>query len=520
MVVNEFRSSLNQGRFVYSVELVLGRDHDVPDFYKFIDDAAKADEGVKVISVTDLPGGRPALPPEFVVESITDRGLTPITHLTGKDDNRNFIEGRLHGLAGLGAENILALTGDAPQEGFGGLAKPVYDLDSVLILDLIKSLRESKDSEDQAPEPFDFFPGAVVSPYKLRESDQMMQYYKLELKIAVGARFIITQLGYNLRKLYELKQYMKREELDHVPVIPSVYVPTATIGKMMQQGRIAGCVMPDGVLEKLKKEKKPHRLERAALMVAAVKSLGFAGAHIGGFGLKYKDIATIIEKADAIGDTWRSRMDELVATHPEEFYLFPLGEDGLSDDSTAYQLGQGDREVKLAQKICLVANRMLIDDESSGAHFLQKRLGVNGTPPEGDEWRHGLWYAMLGEARRFKKSHLGCVGCGDCIQDHLAYAGCSMGRCYKELRNGPCGGARPDGSCEVDAEQPCVWTLAYEYTISAMQDPRKFAKTLVPPRDWSLNRTNSMANRLAGIDNYHRRQEVEALSQDEESTER
>ena len=51
-----------------------------------------------------------------------------------------------------------------------------------------------------------------MNPYKVHESDQMMQLYKLQLKIAVGARYIITQLGYNLRKLYELKQYLERKD--------------------------------------------------------------------------------------------------------------------------------------------------------------------------------------------------------------------------------------------------------------------------------------------------------------------
>jgi hypothetical protein len=52
-----------------------------------------------------------------------------------------------------------------------------------------------------------------------------------------------------------------------------------------------------------------------------------------------------------------------------------------------------------------------------------------------------------------------------------------------------------------------------------MQDPKKFARTLIPPRDWVLNRTNSMANRLAGIDNYHRRRDVEASPEEETKTE-
>ena len=83
-----------------------------------------------------------------------------------------------------------------------------------------------------------------------------------------------------------------------------------------------------------------------------------------------------------------------------------------------------------------------------------------------------------------------------------------MSLCYKELRNGPCGGSRPDGTCEVYPDRDCVWNLAYENTVAAGDDPRRFARTLMPPRDWSLNRTNSLANRLAGIDGYSHRKDV------------
>lgn len=510
MADNTFRQRLTEGRFVYSAELVLGGDHSVPEFERFIDEAGAGCGDIRVISVTDLPGGRPALPPEFVVEAIRDRGLTPVAHITGKDGNRNFLEGRLHGLAGLGVENILALTGDAPGAGFEGRAKPVYDLDSVLLLQLIDTLRAGQGTGEtqQTMTPFDFYPGAVVNPYKVREPDQMMQYYKLELKIASGARFIITQLGYNLRKLYELKQYMNREGLGDIPVIPSVYVTTAKIGLMMQRGEIPGCVVSDALISRLEGEKKPQRLERAALMAAAVKSLGFAGAHIGGFGLKYRDFMDIIERADAIGETWKGRLDELIFEYPEEFYLLPPDGNGLSDDNGPYRVGQTDHVLPWPQRMCLSANRQLIADDASGARFLRTRLGAQETPPEDEAWRHGFWYNLLTLARHFKQRELGCVGCGDCIQDHLTYAGCSMGRCYKELRNGPCGGSRPDGTCEVNPGQACVWTLAYQNTLAAMQDPKKFAHTLIPPRDWSLNRTDSMANRIVGIDNYHRRKTI------------
>ena len=80
-------------------------------------------------------------------------------------------------------------------------------------------------------------------------------------------------------------------------------------------------------------------MERAALMVAAAKGLGFAGAHIGGFGLTHQDFMTIIARADEIGDQWRERMNELnFEMGPEDFYIFPKGKNDLSDDAQPYQI--------------------------------------------------------------------------------------------------------------------------------------------------------------------------------------
>jgi 5,10-methylenetetrahydrofolate reductase len=132
---------MEKREFICTAELVLGRDHNVNEAEAFIKEAAQQTDGIKVISLTDLPGGNPALPPEAFVSYVLEHGLTPIAHLTGKDGNRSFLEARLHELARLGVENVLALTGDAQKEGFSGRSKPVYDLDSVLILWLIHALR-------------------------------------------------------------------------------------------------------------------------------------------------------------------------------------------------------------------------------------------------------------------------------------------------------------------------------------------------------------------------------------------
>ena len=505
---NFLKFGLAKGEFLCTAELVLGRDHEVVEAEAFIKDASGESNGIKVVSVTDLPGGNPALPPEAVLSYILEHGLTPIAHLTGKDANRSLLEGRLHTMARMGAENILALTGDAQREGFAGRAKPVYDLDSVLILWLTRAIRSGLQynlgSRVIRSTKFDFFAGAVVNPFKTREPDLMMQFYKLELKIRAGAQFIITQLGYNLRKLYELRQYMIREGLDHVPVLANVYVPTATIARMMHSGDLAGCEVTDELLRRLEKENKPQRLERAALMVAAVKDLGFAGAHIGGFGLAHRDFMIILDRAQAIGKDWRQRLDELVFEYPNEFYLLPRAKDGLSDGAGSYQVRRIRPRASSKLRFSHFVYRHLIANDSFGARFFTKRL----KPDDENSWRQSFWSRLLGLSSLYRKAVLGCMSCGDCIQEHLCYAGCSVRWCYKELRNGPCGGSRTDGTCEARPELPCIWNLVYVSTLAAGEDPKRFAYCIIPPRDWCLDRTNALANRLAGLDNVCKRQKV------------
>ena len=53
-----------------------------------------------------------------------------------------------------------------------------------------------------------------------------------------------------------------------------------------------------------------------------------------------------------------------------------------------------------------------------------------------------------------------CRMCGQCILSDTGMS-CPM-NCPKNLRNGPCGGVRPNGHCEVTPEMKCVWVAAWE----------------------------------------------------------
>ncbi len=70
--------------------------------------------------------------------------------------------------------------------------------------------------------------------------------------------------------------------------------------------------------------------------------------------------------------------------------------------------------------------------------------------------------------------------------------------CPKTLRNGPCGGVRPDGRCEVKPEMRCVWVKAYERS-RRLPWPGDF-NDVRPPVDNRLQGTSSWLNYFTGRD--------------------
>ena len=70
-----------------------------------------------------------------------------------------------------------------------------------------------------------------------------------------------------------------------------------------------------------------------------------------------------------------------------------------------------------------------------------------------------------------------CRMCGDCVLSKTGMS-CPM-NCPKALRNGPCGGVRADGNCEVYPDMPCVWAQAYEGSLS-MREGGSIADVLPP----------------------------------------
>ncbi|PSM17885.1 MULTISPECIES: methylenetetrahydrofolate reductase C-terminal domain-containing protein [Nitratireductor] len=62
--------------------------------------------------------------------------------------------------------------------------------------------------------------------------------------------------------------------------------------------------------------------------------------------------------------------------------------------------------------------------------------------------------------KRVKGLLFDCRMCGQCVLSSTGMS-CPM-NCPKQLRNGPCGGVRANGHCEVEPDMPCVWVKAWE----------------------------------------------------------
>jgi hypothetical protein len=89
-----------------------------------------------------------------------------------------------------------------------------------------------------------------------------------------------------------------------------------------------------------------------------------------------------------------------------------------------------------------------------------QRLVVAGAPLLARLGYQRFESPMAFAERQLKGALFDCRMCGDCILSSTGMS-CPM-NCPKSLRNGPCGGVRADGGCEVYPTMPCVWVKAYE----------------------------------------------------------
>ena len=207
------------GSFVVATEIVTSRGLVSANGSGGVLDLAREladDPRIDVLSITDNPGGNAMFSPDALGTDMISRGQEVIIHLACKDWNRNALESRGWQLGSAGFSNVLALTGDYPIMGHRGLAAPVFDIDSVGLLGLLAEMNEGLPDArkpDVRLDRTDFFLGCVVTNHKRHEREVMPQYFKLRRKAHAGARFVINQIGWDVRKDDELLRWIRGDGL-------------------------------------------------------------------------------------------------------------------------------------------------------------------------------------------------------------------------------------------------------------------------------------------------------------------
>ena len=268
-----FCDKVKAGKFIVTSEIGPPKGIDIKEM---LDDADLIKGKVDAINVTDLQSSVLRLGSMAVCHLLKDRGIEPILQMTCRDRNRLALQSDILSAAVLGVENILALTGDYPTLGDHPEAKPVFDLDSVQLLDVIRSLQEGKDMKGNplkgSPK---FCVGAVVNPGADPLEPEIL---KMEKKIEAGALFFQTQAVYDIglfKRFLDATKHLNTKILAGIVLLKS-----AGMAKYMNKN-VAGVFVPDSLIKEMEetKDKSAKSIEIAARLIKELKPLCH-GIHI------------------------------------------------------------------------------------------------------------------------------------------------------------------------------------------------------------------------------------------------
>ena len=299
------KTALANGQFAITAEMAPPKGY---DFAEALEVAQLLKGKVHGVNVTDMQSACLKASSLGLCIHLKQAGIEPILQITGRDRNRMAIMGDVLSAASFGIDTILALTGDHPVVGDCKDAKPVYDLDSVGILNMISEMEAT--GNDCGGNPLtggapQFFKGAAVTPIY---EPLALQLNKLRQKVDAGARYIQTQ---GIFDMDSLKRFM--EEVDkagiQVPIMAGIIpLKSAGMAKFMN-GNVPGIDVPQAMIDRLAAAAEEGKatgikglpvklgMEMAAEMIAQIKNEGICpGVHIMAIGAE-KNVPAILEMA-------------------------------------------------------------------------------------------------------------------------------------------------------------------------------------------------------------------------------
>ena len=299
------KDALESGKFGVTAEMAPPKGY---DFAEQMEAAELLRGKVHAVNVTDMQSACLKATGLGLCIKLKQAGIDPILQMTGRDRNRMAIMGDILSAAGFGIDTMLALTGDHPVVGDCKDSKPVYDLDSVGILQMLSKMEQTNcdcggnEIAGGAPK---FYKGASVTPLY---DPIFLQVNKLRQKVEAGAMYVQTQGIFDLETF---KRFLDKVDAAGIKThIMAGIIPLKGAGgaKYMNEN-VPGIAVPQATIDRLAaaaaegKEKGikglPMKLgiEMAAEMIAEIKAQNLCdGVHIMAIGAE-KNVPIILEKA-------------------------------------------------------------------------------------------------------------------------------------------------------------------------------------------------------------------------------
>ncbi len=272
MGVRRLREVLESGEFVTTVEYNPPKGTDA----SHIMDNAKALLGkVHGVNVTDNTAAILRAGSMSICRLLYEMGHDPVMQMTCRDRNRLAIQSDLMSAHILGIRNMLCLTGDYPTVGDHKDAKPVYDLDSIGIMQVIQSLNQGKDlAGHKLQGPTDLYVGAAVTPEQDPAGPMLA---KFETKVNAGTKFFQTQAFYDVEKF---KTFMKAIRKFPVKVLAGILVLRSAKMAEFMNANIPGVDVPPAIIDELKAAGDQKALDVGVQI--AVRTIKAVRAHCDG----------------------------------------------------------------------------------------------------------------------------------------------------------------------------------------------------------------------------------------------
>lgn len=230
-------------------------------------------------------------------------GVEPVMQMTCRDRNRIAIQAEALGASALGIKNLLCLTGDHQKFGNHPQSKGVFDMDSIQLLTMMSQMRDERrfqcGEEIKGPAP-SFFLGAAANPF----ADPFeFRPKRLAKKVAAGAKFVQTQIIYNVDKFAKFMEMVRDLGLDEKVCILAGVTPPKSLGMARyMKNYVPGLDVTDEIIARMRdaKDQKAEGIQIAVDIIRQVREIpGVKGVHI--MAIEWEEAVPEIVKLAGLG---------------------------------------------------------------------------------------------------------------------------------------------------------------------------------------------------------------------------